>query len=142
MIQGYDIIYDNLVNSSQISRSVIIIKNSINYKIRDDLTNSLDSHKAITVYITKKIKINFHAWYRQWQQINVQGRIPNTKSIKAQKLRIKATTKFFQKSIAEGETNILSDSNVNTKFINTPENQKPAKEKTPPLFKKNSKKRL
>ena len=128
-IPGYDIIYDNLIKTNNISRSAIIIKNTLNYKIRNDLTNQKDAHQAITVYITKKIKLNVHVWYRQWQEINLQGRIPNTKTTKSQKNRITETSKMFQKSIEEGETYILTDSNINTTFLNTPENQKPPMEK-------------
>ena len=128
-IPSYDIILDKLINKNQLSRTRIIIKSSLKYQVREDLTNKEDSHVAITLYLTKTQKINFHCWYRQFQELLPTGRIAGTKTLKAQKHRIITTSKYFQKSKTETEIYILSDLNINTKHLNTPENQKPTTEK-------------
>ena len=84
-IPGYTLLHDRLIDKNGIARAGLLIKDNIKYKYRADLTNQEDAHIAITVHLTKQVKVNFHSWYRQWQEILPDGRIPGTKSIKAQK---------------------------------------------------------
>ena len=97
--------------------------------MREDLTNKEDSHLALTVTLTKKKKFNISIWYRQWQEVNEIGKIPGTKSIKAQKTRLQKTANYVQKSISEGETWVLSDTNINTIYLNSPDKDKSQGEK-------------
>ena len=124
-IPGYDIITDQHMKPNQISRAAIIIRNDIKYRYRPDLTDPNEAHVAIIVQVTKKTSFNVHSWYCQWQQINLQGRIKETGTIKAQKSRINSVTEFFKKSINERETLILADANINSKYLTTPNSNKP-----------------
>ena len=81
------------------------------------------------MYVQQSTKIiNIHSWYRQWQELTPQGRVPNTRSIKAQKSRICKTAEFINKSIDESETIVMSDTNVNTHYLFDPDNTKPTQE--------------
>ena len=88
-IPGYHLITDNLINKNGLARAGILIKDSLNCQTRDDFTNKEDAHMAITVSITKKVKLNIHVWYRQWQELTNTGRIPGTKNIKKRESQLR-----------------------------------------------------
>ena len=61
--------------------------------------------------------------------MNKTHKIPDTGTVAAQKLRMKKTTEYFLKSKKESETIILSDSNINSIKINSPETEKSQQDK-------------
>ena len=128
-IPGYNLITDYLIEKNHLSRAGFLIKESINFKIRPDLTNKQEAHLAISVYTSKTKKINVHSLYRQWQELTSVGKIPNTGSTAAQKLRLKNTVEMLKKSKEEAETIILADSNINSAKINAPESSKSHQDK-------------
>ena len=128
-IPNYTLVHDKLRSKNQISRAGIFIHKSVKHVVRDDLTNQGEAHVAITAYITKTKKINVHAWYRQWNQMQGNHKIPDTGTTKAQKERMIATAEKFQKSKNESETVILSDTNINTNNIDSTNSQKTNRDK-------------
>ena len=128
-IDDYNLIHDQLLSTNGISRSGIYIKKDLKYKNRLDLTNSQEAHTVITLYLTKNKTINVHSWYRQWQEIDSNNKIPGTGTINAQKIRLTQTIKQLKKSSTETETIILSDSNINTLKITAPDSQKSPQDK-------------
>ena len=128
-IPGFILITDNLRSTNGLSRAGLLVKNSLKFNTKQDLTNPNDAHIAITIHLTNTKKLNIHSFYCQWQELTPTGRVPNTRNIKAQKNRLTETAAFFQKSIQEQETIILADSNINTQYINTPDNSKSPQEK-------------
>ena len=128
-IPGYNLLTDYLIEKNQISRAGILIRESINFKQRPDLTNKKEAHLAISVYISKSKKINIHSLYRQWQEVTSTGKIPKTGSTAAQKTRLKNTIELLKKSKEESETIVLADSNINSAKINAPESQKSHQDK-------------
>ena len=67
--------------------------------------------------------------YRQWQEVDSNGKIPNTGSINAQKVRLNKTVECIQKSRSEAETIILADTNINTQKISAPQQEKSHQDK-------------
>ena len=128
-IDNYTLIHDQLLSKNGISRSGIFIHQDLKYKNRLDLTNKLEAHTAITLYLTKSKTVNIHCWYIQWQEIDKSNKIPGTGSTNAQKTRITQTIQPFKKSSKETETIILSDSNINTLKLTSPESQKSPQDK-------------
>ena len=128
-IDNYNLIHDQLITKNGISRSGIFIKKDLKYKTRLDLTNKSEAHTVITLYITNTKTINIHSWYRQWQEVDTNNKIPRTGTTNAQKTRLIETIKMFKKSSTQAETIILSDSNINTQNINSPESLKTPQDK-------------
>ena len=96
LIPNYTLVHDMLREKNHIARAGIFVHKSVNFVVRNDLTNQDEAHVAITAHITKSKKINIHSWYRQWQQIQGNNKIPNTGSTKAQKARMISTIDKFQ----------------------------------------------
>ena len=128
-IPGYTLINDHLLNKNGLSRSGFLVSNKINYKLRPDLTRQKEAHTVITVYITKTKKFNCHSWYRQWQEIKYNKKIPDTGTVNSQIGRITDIAEKFKISKVENETIILSDTNINSLNLNTPEISKPQRDK-------------
>ena len=128
-IPEYTLFHDKLRAKNGLSMAGFLVHNSLNYKCRDDLSNQQEAHVVITIYLTKSKRINCLSWYRQWQVVGKQGKIPDTGSIAKPKERITKTAEFFSKSKSENETIILSDSNINTNNINSPESMKTMRDK-------------
>ena len=84
-IPGYSIVTYNLRQSNDIARAAIIIKDGIKYITRPELSSQLEAQVAVTIQATKQISFNIHSWYRQWRQINLEGRIKDSWTTKAQK---------------------------------------------------------
>ena len=127
-IPQYTLVHDALRKKNGLTRSGFLIHDSLKYKVREDIFNQEEAHTALTIYITKK-KLNIHAWYRQWQEVSKTGRIKYIGTISAQKSRITKTAQYIAKSLAETETIVLSDTNVNTSNLNSPESQKTSRDK-------------
>ena len=128
-IPDYTLIQDKLLEKNGLSRAGLLLHKDVKYKIRWDLTDTEAAHVAITVYTSKNKKFTSHAWYRQWQEITFNKKIPLTGTVQAQKRRLVKTAQFFKKLKLEGETIILTDSNVNTQNIEATDNQKTTRDK-------------
>ena len=86
-IPDYTLVHDKLRDKNLVSRAGIFIHKSINYVVREDLSNQEEAHIVITAHITKSKQINIHSWYRQWQEVHDNNKIPETGTTKAQKAR-------------------------------------------------------
>ena len=85
---GYNIECNQLSKSYSISRSILLIKNGIQYKRRYDLETQFISSVWVQVSISKRVSILICSFYRQWS-IPAALNIQNSSSIHAQNERYK-----------------------------------------------------
>ena len=113
-VQGYYLETDQLIQYKNLARTVMYISHDIKYKRLKELESKIEP--VIWVEIiktggTKKLKIQ--NYYRQWQEINQDGAIPNTKSVKSQKSRFSQIIKTWANQISNNESEIISMSDTN-----------------------------
>ena len=94
---GYNIEYNRLHISNTVSRSLVLIKNSISYTRRYDLENPYISSIWLNIKINRNHNLIACSYYRQWQlQKNLH--IPNSNSKNSQIDRYKIFSKQVQKA--------------------------------------------
>ena len=55
-IPNYTLVHDSLMDKTGLSRAGLLINESINYKVRKDLSCHQEAHVVITLYLTKNKK--------------------------------------------------------------------------------------
>ena len=99
---------------TKISRTAILIKNTINYKRRLDLEDDLTSTIWIEIKIAKSKPILVMAGYRQWQLpkiLNIKG----SKDVKKQLQRLNLLLSKWKLAMTEKrDTIVLMDDNLDT----------------------------
>ena len=73
-----------MLQTHQMSRTVIYIRVDIKYKRRTDLEINGDSNIWLTIYPYRQKPYNILSFYREWQEVNSEGIIPKTNDIQSQ----------------------------------------------------------
>ena len=113
-IKDYTILITLMSQTTHISRTALIIHNSIKYTRRHDLEDTHTSTIWVELNIPHHKNILTMAGYRQWRtpkQLNIQNSHTNTQ----QKLRLLQITTQWTKALAENKNTItLMDTNIDT----------------------------
>ena len=117
-IPNYKWEMDGLLLKNGLSRSALLIHESIRYRRRNDLETSSEAHVWITVSLPAGRKINFQCWYRQWQEVGINGRIANTNTGPEVTRRMNELADKWTKANQENESITLSDTNINLSNLN------------------------
>ena len=114
-ITGYHLEVDNLLKTKGLARTVTYVKNEIKYRRLPELESDIEPIIWIEVQQRGKQKLRIQNFYRQWQEMNENGAIPETKSIPKQIVRFKNLTNKWSKQIESENTEVisLSDTNIN-----------------------------
>ena len=115
-IQGYFLETDQLIKSKNLARTVMYISHQIRYKRLEELESKIEP--VIWIEIQKNggnKKIRIQNYYRQWQEMDLNGAIPETKSVKEQTQRFLKVIKIWSNQILLDQNEIISmsDTNIN-----------------------------
>ena len=122
-VPGYNWELDQLYQQYGRARSALLISKSLRYVRRRDLETPNVVHVWVTLHLQGNKKINIQSYYRQWQNMGVNQKIPGTDSIASQKERLQSVATKWKEALEEGETYSFSDTNLNLRNIGLQPNQ-------------------
>ena len=122
-IPNYKWEMDALLQKNGRARSALLVHESLRYVRRKDLETEAEAHVWITLNLPAGRKINVQSWYRQWQELGVNGRIEGTNTGKQVKDRMTKLTDKWLIASKENETISLSDTNLNSTNLNKQPNE-------------------